>query len=241
MISSSESCNAREGEREGGGRSARPSPRREDRGGQINAPTRVETASRASAPAHPWFVRRALASVYPSFARARSLAWSEGMRGCGARPEVRRRRRNEDDADRRNRRQQSCTRKKRLCLLEPSRPPKTSPLLARQNRGCGEVDTASASGAEDPEFESRHPHFFFFCLRDVANDVLFPMSHFARRTAKCGGGGGRRRARGCAGVLKLGKFSPIAKISQIADRNRPWFRRSSSIKRPDQNRRPSRR
>ena len=78
-----------EGAREGGGRSARPSPRREDRGGQINAPTRVETASRASAPAHPWFVRRALASVYPSFARARSLAWSEGMRGCGARPEVR--------------------------------------------------------------------------------------------------------------------------------------------------------
>ena len=49
--------------------------------------------------------------------------------------------------------------------------------------------------------------------RHVADDVLFPTSHFARRTAKCGGGGGRRSARGCAGVLKLGKFSPIAKFS----------------------------
>ena len=54
--------------------------------------------------------------------------------------------------------------------------------------------------------------FLFFCLRDVADDVLFRTSHFARRTAKCGGGGGRRRARGCAGVLKLGKVSPIREI-----------------------------
>ena len=152
----------------------------------------------------------------------------------GATGSARRRRRNEDDADGKTRRQHSCTRNKRSYLLEPTGPPKNSPLLARQNRGCGEVDTASASGAEDPEFESRHPHFLFFCLYDVEDAVLFPTSHFARRTAKYGGGGGRRSARGCAGVLKLGKFSPIAKFSQIADRNRPsWFRRAASIGRPD--------
>jgi hypothetical protein len=41
-------------------------------------------------------------------------------------------------------------------------------------------------------------------------------------------------------VLKLGKFSPIAKFSRIADRNRPLTRRSSSIERSDENRRASR-
>ena len=170
-----------EGAREGGGRSARPSPRREDRGGQINAPTRVEAASRASAPAHPWFVRRALASVYPSFARARSLAWSEGMRGCGARPEVR----DDDDGTKMTRtgglvvNSRAQEKRDHICSNRPARQ-KTSPLLARQNRGCGEVDTASASGAEDPEFESRHPHFFNF----FASGTSRTTSSFERATLR---------------------------------------------------------
>ena len=43
-----------------------------------------------------------------------------------------------------------------------------------------------------------------------------------------------KRVGGCAGVLKLGKFSPIAKISQVSDRNRPpRFRRSINRSRSD--------
>lgn len=184
MISSSESCNARKVRGKGGGRSARPSPRREDRGGQINAPTRVEAASRASAPAHPWFVRRALASVYPSFARARSLAWSEEMRGCGARPEVR----DDDDGTKMTRtgglvvNSRAQEKRDHICSNRPARQ-KTSPLLARQNRGCGEVDTASASGAEDPEFESRHPQNIFKFLVLILLSKDFFASGMSRTTS----------------------------------------------------------
>ena len=65
--------------------------------------------------------------------------------------------------------------KKKEIIFARTVPPakKTSPLLARQNRGCGEVDTASASGAEDPEFESRHPHIFKFLVLILLSKDFF--------------------------------------------------------------------